>query len=101
MRPKGGIYIKFLPEDRDVLVSHKDESVLAVAIRAGIPLHHTCGGHATCGTCLVQVVEGLESLPQREGEELEMALDRGFQDNERLACQIPPLSGLVLKRGSK
>lgn len=99
MKPKAGIYIKFLPEDVNVPVSHKDSSVLDVAIRAGIAIDHTCGGNATCGTCVVHIDAGLESLPPREGQELELAEDRGFNDNERLACQIHPISGLVVRRG--
>jgi 2Fe-2S ferredoxin len=99
VKPKAGIYIKFLPEDQDVPVSHKDVSVLDVALRAGIAIDHTCGGHATCGTCMVNVVEGWEKLGPRDELELEMAADRGFADHERLACQIRPVSGLVVKRG--
>lgn len=101
MKPKAGIYIKFLPEDLNVPVSHKDVSVLDVAIRAGIALDHTCGGNATCGTCVVSVEAGLEKLNPREGQELEMAEDRGFNINERLACQIPPVSGLIVRRGKE
>lgn len=101
MKPKVGIYIKFLPDNRDVLVSHKDGSVLDVALRAGIELDHTCGGHATCGTCLVKVVAGLENLPPPEGEEYEMAQDRGFKSDERLACQIKPCAGLIVERGNQ
>jgi 2Fe-2S ferredoxin len=101
VKPKAGIYIKFLPEDRDVLVSHKDASVLDVAIRAGIAINHTCGGHATCGTCVINVLEGLEQLEPREELELEMAQDRGFADHERLACQIRPIDGLVVRKGKE
>lgn len=99
MKPKAGICVKFLPEDLNVPVSHKDASVLDMALRAGIGIDHTCGGHATCGTCVVYIEEGLERLPPREGQELELAEDRGFNDNERLACQIHPVVGLVVRRG--
>lgn len=99
---KSGNYIKFLPEDRDVLVSHKDATVLDVALRAGIPLDHTCGGHGTCGTCLVNVLSGLADLGSREEIEQEMANDRHFSNHERLACQIAPAAGLVVQiRSSK
>lgn len=101
MKPKAGIYIKFLPEDQDVLVSHKDHSVLDTAIRAGIAIDHTCGGNATCGTCVVNVIAGLDQLPAREDLELEMAEDRGFNNHERLACQIKPIAGLIVRRGKE
>lgn len=101
MKPNAGIYIKFLPEDLDVPVSHKDRSVLDVALRAGIDIDHTCGGNATCGTCLVHVVDGLEKLKPRDDQELEMANERGFNEDERLACQIYPVSGLIVRRGKE
>lgn len=101
VNPKAGIYIKFLPEDVIVSASHRDSSVLDVAIRMGINIDHTCGGHATCGTCVVHVLQGLEELGAREEQELEMAMDRGFSDDERLACQIRPVAGLVVRRGKE
>ncbi|AHZ85586.1 fdx [Bdellovibrio bacteriovorus HD100] len=94
---KSGKIISFLPENIDVSVSQKDHSVLAVAIRAKVPLNHTCGGNATCGTCRVLVVKGLEKLPPRNELEQEMAEDRGFQPFERLACQIEPVDGLTVE----
>lgn len=101
MKAKSGIYINFLPGHRDVLVSQKDHSVLEVALRCGIELDHTCGGHGTCGTCRVHVVEGLESLGPRNEIEAEMAIDRGFKEDERLACQIQPTPGLSVQINKK
>ncbi|MDG0815007.1 2Fe-2S iron-sulfur cluster-binding protein [Bdellovibrio svalbardensis] len=98
MKPKSGKSITFLPDDKIVLVSHQDETVLNVAIRAGLPIDHTCGGFGTCGTCVVFVRAGLENLPPRNEIEAEMAQDRGFLKEERLCCQIPPVDGLVLER---
>jgi 2Fe-2S ferredoxin len=49
----------------------------------------TCGGMALCATCHVEVTEGLERLPEKKDEELDM-LDTlpSSNDNSRLACQI-------------
>lgn len=101
MKPKSGKYITFLPDSVNVLVSHKDQSVLDVALREGLALDHTCGGNGTCGTCRVFIKEGLQNLPDRNEIEAEMAEDRRFQANERLACQIPPIDGLVIERPTK
>lgn len=97
MNPKSGIYINFLPDHPHVPVSQIDQSVLDVALRAGIEINHTCGGYGTCGTCLVQVVEGLEKLEPRNEIESEMAEDRGFRNEERLACQTCPVAGLSVQ----
>ncbi|UOF00474.1 2Fe-2S iron-sulfur cluster-binding protein [Bdellovibrio reynosensis] len=97
MKPKSGISISILPDHHDVLVSQKDQSVLDVALRLKIPLNHTCGGNGTCGTCLVHIVNGIESLEPRTEIESEMAEDRKFPDHERLACQLKPHDHLVVE----
>lgn len=44
-----------------------------------------CGGYGQCGTCVVEVVEGMENLsPKTEVEERKL---RKKPDNYRLACQ--------------
>lgn len=101
MKAKSGIYINFLPAPGEVMASHKDHCVLDVAIRSGIPIDHTCGGHGTCGTCLVEVVEGLENLGSRNEIEAEMAADRGFEKHERLACQSAIIEGLTIQLKQK
>ena len=49
----------------------------------------TCGGMALCATCHVQVLEGLENLPEPKDQELDMldTLPDGGSDS-RLACQL-------------
>lgn len=89
--------ITFLPKPGDVPVSQRDESILELALRTGITMNHTCGGHGTCGTCRVFVIEGLELLPSRNEIEQEMADDRQFEAAERLACQTPPIPGLKVE----
>lgn len=98
MKAKTGKSITFLPEGKNVLVSHLDQCVLDVALRAGLPIDHTCGGFGTCGTCVVWVRDGLDKLPPRNEIEAEIAQDRGFSNEERLCCQIPPVAGLVVER---
>lgn len=49
----------------------------------------TCGGMALCATCHVQVLEGMEQLPEPQDAELDMLdtlPDAGF--DSRLACQL-------------
>lgn len=49
----------------------------------------TCGGMALCATCHVQVLDGLENLPEPGTEEMDMldTLPDAAYDS-RLACQI-------------
>ncbi len=49
----------------------------------------TCGGMALCATCHVQVLDGLDRLPEAQDAELDMLdtlPDAGF--DSRLACQL-------------
>jgi len=61
----------------------------------------TCGGMALCATCHVQVLKGIESLPQASNDEMDMLdtlPDAGF--DSRLACQIrisENLNGMIFR----
>lgn len=62
-------------------------TLLSCLLRAKVPIDHSCEGMGSCGTCRVIVVSEYEGLEDRTDLELEMATERGFEDNERLACQ--------------
>jgi 2Fe-2S ferredoxin len=91
------IPIFYVNEARIVLASH-GESILEAAINAGIELSHACGAMGTCGTCRVFVGNGQGSLSPRNKVESEMAADRGFTEDERLACQTLAVAGVQFKR---
>jgi ferredoxin len=61
----------------------------------------TCGGMALCATCHIQVLEGLENLPEAQDAELDMldTLPDAGSDS-RLACQLrvnKQLEGIKVK----
>lgn len=55
----------------------------------GVPFACTEG---ICGTCVVEVVEGMENLSSMTQEEIDFL---GEQDTERLACQCRIQDGCV------
>ena len=61
----------------------------------------TCGGMALCATCHVQLLKGLEDLPEAGNEDMDMLdtlPDAGF--DSRLACQIrmsENLNGMIFR----
>ena len=60
--------------------------VLAIEEDAGVDIMHQCGGHAHCGTCRVEFLEGEpEEMTEREHALLEM---RDLLGKARLSCQI-------------
>ncbi len=64
-----------------------EASLLANLIENQIEIDHSCGGNGTCGTCRVQVVQGLENFSEVDDLEAEMRSERNFEVNERLSCQ--------------
>jgi ferredoxin len=82
--------IKFVKEDK--LVDAVDGANLRFkAVENNVDLYTfmgkmmSCGGYGQCGTCIVEVVEGMENLSPRTAVE-----DRKLKkkpDTYRLACQ--------------
>lgn len=76
-------------------------SLMEVLKASGYNILATCGGLALCATCHVQVLKGLEDLPEAGNNEMDMLdtlPDAGF--DSRLACQIrmsENLNGMVFK----
>jgi 2Fe-2S ferredoxin len=68
------------------------ESVMAVAVRNGIPgIIGECGGNCSCATCHVYVGEEHTADVGAAGDMEEDLLDLGVadrRDNSRLSCQI-------------
>ena len=71
--------------------------MLEVALKNGLEIPHSCGAMGSCTTCRVIVVAAPTTLPARNDLEQDIAEMRGFADNERLSCQLPPLDDLVLR----
>lgn len=81
----------------DPIIAQTSETILDVALRMNCALDHSCGGNGTCGTCRVLISAGLEKLGARNELENEIAMDRGFQSYERLACQNLVTDGLKIE----
>lgn len=87
--------VNFKIQDRDGSiqdVSIPDDMSLSLMEALKASEYHilaTCGGMALCATCHVQVLEGLEKLPEMNDDEIAM-LDTlpDAMYNSRLACQL-------------
>jgi ferredoxin len=82
--------IKFVKEDKEVIAAD-GANLREKALQNGIDLYTfrgkmmNCGGYGQCGTCIVEVVEGLENLSPRT--EVEKRKLKKRADTYRLACQ--------------
>jgi ferredoxin len=82
--------IKFVKENKEI-VAADGANLRLKAMENNIDIYTligkmtNCGGAGQCGTCIVQVVEGLENLsPRTDFENLKF---KKKPDNYRLACQ--------------
>ncbi len=82
--------IKFVKENREAVVA-EGANLRFKALENGIDLYTftgkmmNCGGYGQCGTCIVEIVEGMENLSPRT--EVENRKLKRKPDTYRLACQ--------------
>ncbi|MBU7581921.1 MAG: (2Fe-2S)-binding protein [Nostoc sp. TH1S01] len=82
--------IKFVKENKEVIAAN-GANLRLKAVENGIDLYTlfgkmtNCGGYGQCGTCVVEIVEGLENLSPRT--EVENRKFKKKPENYRLACQ--------------
>ena len=85
------VYVSALG-DQSVVIGQVGESVMAAAVRNGVPgIIGECGGNASCATCHVWVREEFAPLTGEPGDLEEDLLDLGVGERRptsRLACQI-------------
>ncbi len=71
-----------------------DDSILEVALKNNIHLHHNCGGVCACSTCHIYLNSGenfIEELSDREEDFIDRA--RNPRINSRLSCQCVLFEG--------
>lgn len=88
----------FVSPDELTLEAPEGATLLDVAVEAGIPIAHLCGGRARCSTCRVRIVDGLDVLSERTEKEAVMATRLDFPSEVRLACQTRALGDVRLWR---
>lgn len=70
------------------------QSLLEVALKNDVELHHNCGGVCACSTCHLYVDRGegfLEELSEKEEDFIDRAVNPRL--NSRLGCQCVLLDG--------
>ncbi len=82
--------IKFLKEDKEIITA-MGANLRTKAVQNGIDIYTwkgkltNCGGYGQCGTCIVEIVSGMENLsPKTDFEKRRL---KKKPDNYRLACQ--------------
>ena len=82
--------IKIVKEDKE-LVSAQGANLREKALQNKVDIYTfkgklmNCGGYGQCGTCLVEIVEGMGNVSPRT--DFEQRVLKKKPDNYRLACQ--------------
>ncbi|MBF2026450.1 MAG: (2Fe-2S)-binding protein [Oscillatoriales cyanobacterium C42_A2020_001] len=82
--------ISFVKENKEVIAAN-GANLRFKALENGIDIYTfmgkmtNCGGYGQCGTCVIEVLEGMENLSQKT--EVEKRKLRKKPDSYRLACQ--------------
>lgn len=82
--------IKFVKESQEVIAAD-GANLRLKALENNVDLYTlkgklmNCGGYGQCGTCIVEIVEGMENLSPRT--DVEKRKLRKKPDTYRLACQ--------------
>lgn len=76
--------IFYYGDDTRETEAEKGKSILQIALDAGVPMEHACGGNGFCTTCRCAIVNGGENLSQRNDREENMGITEG---SDRLGCQ--------------
>ena len=83
--------IKFVNENQEVIAAN-GANLREKALQNKIDLYTfkgkmmNCGGYGQCGTCIVEIVDGMENLsPPTEVEKRKL---KKKPDSYRLACQV-------------
>ncbi|MBK4729050.1 (2Fe-2S)-binding protein [Oxynema sp. CENA135] len=82
--------IKYVNEDKEIVVAD-GANLRLKTLENNIDLYKfvgkmmNCGGYGQCGTCVVEIVEGMENLSPRTPVENQKLKKK--PENYRLACQ--------------
>ena len=78
---------KLILNDEEIEIED-GENIVDVIEEAGVPIG---GSNGVCGTCEVEVLEGMDNLSELNQEEE----DLGMEGNKRLGCQCEINGGIV------
>ncbi len=72
-------------------------SLMETMDMGGVNIMHACGGNCICGTCNVEILEGLENIaPPAEAERMVLSKIKRKGPNVRLSCQCFPTGDIKL-----
>lgn len=72
-------------------------SILDASEQLGLEVRHDCGGFATCSTCRIMIVDGVENLSEIDLDEENMLEEAELPNPFRLSCQAMIQGDVILR----
>ncbi len=73
------------------------ENILDILNANKVSINQSCGANGSCTTCRIILHSDKTNFSERTEIETDQALERGFADNERLACQTLALDSATIE----
>jgi len=74
------------------------DPILFALLDRGVNITSVCGGNCSCGTCNIEVLEGMENLPPIAADEARVLSKIKRQGpNIRLSCQSRPSGDVTIR----
>lgn len=74
------------------------DPILFALLDRGVSITSVCGGNCSCGTCNIEVLEGMENLPAIGPDEARvLAAIKRKGPNVRLSCQSRPTGDVTIR----
>ena len=81
----------------DTISFKASENILDILNANKVSINQSCGASGSCTTCRIIIHSEKERFSERTEIEMERALERGFSENERLACQTKILDSATIE----
>ena len=84
--------------DGIVSLFKEDDSILEIALKNKIHLHHNCGGVCACSTCHIYLQSGenfVEELNEREEDFIDRAKNPRLSSRMSCQCVLQPGNGIL------
>lgn len=74
------------------------DPILFALLDRGVNITNVCGGNCSCGTCNIEVLEGMENLPAIGPDEARvLSAIKRKGPNVRLSCQSRPTGDVTIR----
>ena len=87
----------FLPQLNKTLNCDKGENLFRTLKDNGVPIASSCNGDGICGKCVVFIDPSGADLPPMTDLEVKWEKKHHFQPGQRLSCQLPVTTDLIVK----